>query len=366
MPQGRSTTPSNSSSSLTPGSSGYKVGGGEGGGVPQDHDDHLPVLHSTGLRSKVVNWGSSVVFRLGSSRLDAIGFVGWAKRTGVDLAVAAAAEAETEAALGAEIHWGVWVGTAMLLVLLLLFALLVWYWGRILGKTVEGAIETYDQSVLGVDVNIEDLRLNPCTGVMEVTDMVINNPEGYKSEYLLKAGKVLLDLNMCKLACSCGKKVVVDKLIFKDVDVIYEKAWTTSNVNQIIDHLHAQGASPDGKGDPPVKEEPKKEGAEGDKKDDDTSKPADDKAAPAANPDSGSGREVILHEVVVEDVGLKVSANMMMGMGVRISVGDMHYHDFAKQVGNSMVDDIVQILLISILKTVLANIIGKNLSDKIA
>lgn len=215
----------------------------------------------------------------------------------------------------------------------------IWLMAYILGRIIKGAIETFDRLIIGTDVTIQDLRTNVFNGVVSIEGLEVHNPgDGkYNSKYLLKAGLVHIDLDMCALFCSFFRHFKVEKIEFKNVDVIVEKGKGSSNVQDVINFL--QGSK----------------GGKGDSKDAKADKSADDS--------SKSKTQVTLHEVAVEDVGARVEAQVLGGRGMRVSVGDIRYNDFAEEVGESTVGPIVQVLLKSVLKTVAVNIVGKQLGE---
>ena len=51
--------------------------------------------------------------------------------------------------------------------------------------------------------------------------LTIENPEGFSSEYLLKASKLMIDLDMQKLITSWGKTLEVEK-------AVYLKLWVAN------------------------------------------------------------------------------------------------------------------------------------------
>ncbi|CAE8720905.1 unnamed protein product, partial [Polarella glacialis] len=75
--------------------------------------------------------------------------------------------------------------------------------------------------------------------------------------------------------------------------------------------------------------------------------------------------ELVLRRVVVEDVGLRVEAQMLGGFGMRVEISDIKYHDFATEVGECMANEVARVLLASILKSAIANAAGKSLSDQL-
>ncbi|CAK0842031.1 unnamed protein product [Prorocentrum cordatum] len=68
--------------------------------------------------------------------------------------------------------------------------------------------------------------------------------------------------------------------------------------------------------------------------------------------------------VVVEDVGARLQAQVLGDRGCRVSVGDIVYKDFAEEVGESTVGPIIQVLLKSVLKTVVVNAVGKQVGER--
>jgi len=53
------------------------------------------------------------------------------------------------------------------------------------------------------------------------------------------------------------------------------------------------------------------------------------------------------------------------GMGLHLFVGAINYSDFEREVGRHALDDILRILLKSVLKTVVSNIAGKRIGDRV-
>jgi len=230
---------------------------------------------------------------------------------------------------------------------------LIWFLSRLLGQTVAAGIETFDRSLLGVDVEIGSIYPSIMYGILDVQGLVVKNPEGgkYDSEYLLQAKKVHIDIDMLRLFCSRFKHVKVEKLEFRDVDVIYEKGLKSSNIQDVLNFLAG-----DGKKDPEAPPEATKAVK---------SVPKDEAEAEAetATP-TKSDVEVTLHEVKIENVGARAQMKLLGGRGIRVAIADISYRDFTEDVGTSAMDDVIVLLLKSVLKSVLANVIGKKYGDR--
>lgn len=116
-------------------------------------------------------------------------------------------------------------------------------WGaQWIGRAIEHGIENFDEHYLGVNVNIKDngLVVDAAHGRIELDGLVVENPKGYYNEYFAKIGKVVLDLDMAAIVCSRGKKIVIDEVILTGCDIIYETSFTTSNLQEIVDHLQGE------------------------------------------------------------------------------------------------------------------------------
>merc|ERR1712224_834030 len=52
---------------------------------------------------------------------------------------------------------------------------------KVIGLAVKLAVESVDRKLLGVDVDIGAARLAICRGFVNLADVVVHNPEGYKT-----------------------------------------------------------------------------------------------------------------------------------------------------------------------------------------
>jgi len=216
----------------------------------------------------------------------------------------------------------------------------LWALATFLGRSIKFGIETCDRLFIGTDVTIKRLETNIFQGIIVIDGLEVENPkEGkYKSQYLLRAGLVHIDLDMAALICSFFRHVKIEKIEFKNVDVIYERGWSSSNVQDVLAFLKGRGRDPGGA-----------EGQEG---------------GGEVKEAASSATQITLHEVVVEDVGARLQAQVLGDRGCRVSVGDIVYKDFAEEVGESTVGPIIQVLLKSVLKTVVVNAVGKQVGER--
>ena len=89
--------------------------------------------------------------------------------------------------------------------------------------------------VLGTNVSVERIHIEPFKLRVEITDLIIDNPsESYASDYAIKLGDVVADV---ELATVTKDKIRIKEMTLKDVDVVYETTVINSNLQEILDNV---------------------------------------------------------------------------------------------------------------------------------
>jgi len=193
--------------------------------------------------------------------------------------------------------------------------------GNMLGSLVKSMVERFDSSVLGVEVELGAVSIDPAIGRIEVDGLTVFNPEGWSSAYLLHADRVVVDVDMQKLLYSFGKELDLEELVLDGVDVIYEKGLFTSNLNDLLEMLEIN----------------------------------DSEQAEA------SDVKLVLHTILAQNIGAKLATKLTRGHGLRVEVGDLKYDDFDKEMGAGRgVIDVIRLLIMTLIKSVLATVVGKE------
>eukprot|EP00928_Gymnodinium_smaydae_P002132 TRINITY_DN10757_c0_g1_i1.p1 TRINITY_DN10757_c0_g1~~TRINITY_DN10757_c0_g1_i1.p1 ORF type:complete len:311 (-),score=79.77 TRINITY_DN10757_c0_g1_i1:256-1188(-) len=96
---------------------------------------------------------------------------------------------------------------------------------RIIGQVLEEGIETLDVLLLGVEVDIGALSVDIIRGVIQIKQLKIHNPPGWREDHLLEAAKLRLDLNLWTLFTSMLQDIEIDSLQLIDVDITYSKTY---------------------------------------------------------------------------------------------------------------------------------------------
>jgi len=192
--------------------------------------------------------------------------------------------------------------------------------GRFMGGAVKSLLKHFDHAALGVKFVLGETRVDAYHGKISIDGLTIQNPEGYSSEYLLYAAKLLVDLDMKTLIKSMGKTLEIEQVLLEDVDVIYEKSWSTSNADEISKRLNNSRAAKT----PKVKAD-----------------------------------KVIVHKVLLSNIGAK-ACTTLGSAGPRLALGDISYEDLDAELGAQTVVDAVGLVMETLVKSLVATLLGKE------
>jgi hypothetical protein len=199
---------------------------------------------------------------------------------------------------------------------------------NLLGSIASKIFASYDSSVLGVETGIGSMKLSPMQGRMEIWNLTVDNPDGYHSPHLLQASRAKIEIDMKKLLLSKGREIVVQEIVFEGVHVIYEKALSTSNLNDLLNRI----------------------------------------VKPRVEQQFNAEDLIIsVRKVTVRDIELKLATVITGDVCAHFEVSDITYENFAEEIGESgrCLTDIVSILIITFIKSVLTVLFGKKVAKHV-
>ena len=139
------------------------------------------------------------------------------------------------------------LGILIVLIVLAVVAILL------IDPIAKNALEKGAPLILGTNVSVERIHIEPFNGRVEITDLIIDNPsESYSSEYAIKLGDIVADID---LGTVTKDKIRIEEMFLKDVDVVYETSVINSNLQDILDNVKKLDTA-----EKKEKEEEKKEG----------------------------------------------------------------------------------------------------------
>ncbi len=99
----------------------------------------------------------------------------------------------------------------------------------------KNALEKGAPLVLGTNVSVERIHIEPFNARVEITNLIVDNPQGtYSSEYAIKLGDIIADIDINTLL---KDKIRIEEMFLKDVDIVYETNVINSNLQEILDNV---------------------------------------------------------------------------------------------------------------------------------
>jgi len=225
---------------------------------------------------------------------------------------------------------------------------------NVLGALVKNALEQFDASFIGMETEVGTLVLDPACGRLEVDGLTIFNPEGYMSPYLLRAEKVVVEIDMAVLVASFGKELSVKELIIDGIDVILEKTLHSSNLGVLLHHLENKAENDKQMREAIIGHDMEDKFEEGLQQ------------MKAEHEEDLKQTKVVLHTIVARNIGAKLATSLTHGHGVRVEVGNVRFNDFDKEIGPGRgTVEVIHILFATLIKSVCATIIGKHGTEAI-
>jgi len=127
---------------------------------------------------------------------------------------------------------------AILLVVLLVAFLVVIYLS--LNTIVKKRVETMGPALTKVAVTIGQVSLSPFSGLGAVSDLVVGNPAGYKSESSFKVHEVRVALQPKSIF---SDTLVIDEISIQSPEITFEGNLTSNNLSKILENIQASSGT---------------------------------------------------------------------------------------------------------------------------
>ena len=187
------------------------------------------------------------------------------------------------------------IGILIVVLIIALFAVIL-----NLGKIVKTGINTVVPQVTKCEAHVDDVNFNVFGGKFEIKNLVIKNPEGYKTDHAFALGHIFVNVNMGSLMSDV---IEIDQVLIDAPEITYEVGLGNSNLNTILENVNSSLPSSDEE-----KKEEKEEKKEG-------------------------GKKVVVNLVKVTNGKIGVSAKIAGGMEAPIVLPDIEIKDLGKKEG---------------------------------
>lgn len=108
------------------------------------------------------------------------------------------------------------------------------FFTMLIDKTVKHGVELVGPQIVGVPVALEDVDISVFTGSGEITNLVIGNPDGFDTEFLVKVDRAHLDVDLKTLL---SDKIIIEEIIVEGPEFAYEMSLKGSNISKFLENL---------------------------------------------------------------------------------------------------------------------------------
>jgi hypothetical protein len=129
--------------------------------------------------------------------------------------------------------------TTIVLVVVALIIVTVIVIGVYLGQIVKKVVNTYGPQLTQTTVSVDTVTLSLLTGSASLKELVVGNPQGYKSPDAITVGKIAVGVDPTTVFAN---KVVVRSIRLESPAITFEGGVTSgNNLSQILDNVNSSG-----------------------------------------------------------------------------------------------------------------------------
>ena len=183
-----------------------------------------------------------------------------------------------------------------------------------LGRIVKTGINTVVPQVTKCEAHVDDVSFNVFGGKFEINNLVIKNPEGYKTDHAFALGHIHVNVKMGSLLKDV---IIIDQVVIDAPEITYEVGLGNSNLNTILENVNS--SLPESEGKEKEKEEPKEEKKEGKKVVVNLLKVTNGKVGVSAKIAGGMEAPIVLPDIEIKDLG-KEEGGITFGKAAAITL----------------------------------------------
>ena len=124
----------------------------------------------------------------------------------------------------------------VLIVLAVLIVVVVMGVGHVLDSIVKRGVETVGPKIMQVSIKVDAVNLSLLSGSARVKDLVIGNPEGYKTPQAISISSA--DVGVKPLSVF-SDKIVLRSVLIEAADITYEGGLGGNNLSKIMNNVNA-------------------------------------------------------------------------------------------------------------------------------
>ncbi len=214
------------------------------------------------------------------------------------------------------------------------------------GTIIKHAVEEFGPEITGTTVTLSDVDVSLLSGEASINNLVIGNPEGFKSDSAIKLGAVEVKLDLGSLT---SDKILINKILMDSAELTFEVGKGGSNISALQKNIEQRTAKISGQ------------------------------SSSAAKPDAADGEspEMAIDHIYINGTRVNVVTSLLGGKGTALVIPDIHMKDIGKGDKGALPADVVNQVFALLSKSVVAAVskelpadqikesVGKAVGDKV-
>ena len=170
------------------------------------------------------------------------------------------------------------------------------------GGMIKDAVVVYTPPMIGADVELASVDLDAPNGTASLNNLVIHNPEGFKSEHAFKIANMDLKLDVQSLTSDV---IHINEIRLDAPDMIYEIGTKGNNIGRIQENVEKFVES-------------------------------------LGLESSDEELKYIIDHVYINDTRVKIASDLLGGRGAGVTLPDLHITDIGKKENGAIATDVLK------------------------
>lgn len=200
------------------------------------------------------------------------------------------------------------------------------------GSIIRHAVEEFGPDITGTSVVLSDVDVSLIAGTASIKNLVIGNPEGFKSDSAVRVGEVAVLLDIKSLF---SDRIHVKRILVDAAELTYELGNGGSNINVLQRNIEQRTAALAG-----------------------------EEAAPGDG-DQESPTTLMIDDVFVNGTRVNLVASLLGGKGAGVTLPDLHLEDIGQEGDGASPADAVKEVFGAVTKSVGVNVTKVLPTDQI-
>lgn len=173
------------------------------------------------------------------------------------------------------------------------------------GGLVRDGVVQYVPPVIGANVKLASVDLDPIAGTASLNAMEIGNPDGFKSDHLFKMEKLLVKMDV-SIENLTSDVIRISAVRLDGADMIYEIGSNGNNVGKIQENIDAY------------------------------------MKAMGLKASEDSEKKFIVDDVYIDGTNVTLASDLLGGKGVSFPLPNLHIEDIGKRDNGAIASDVIK------------------------